>query len=81
MYDTADKHGSSKGNKLGDKRFTAVDPVKGDVRSIMGDIAPLIIAGPAGHSLGHITGQELTAPHMVHMIIQRYFSCIGGHTG
>ncbi len=33
MYDTADKHGSSKGNKLGDKRFTAVDPVKGDVRN------------------------------------------------
>ena len=33
MYDTADKHGSSKGNKLGDKRFTAVDPVKGNVRN------------------------------------------------
>ena len=33
MYDTADKHGSSKGNKLGDKRFTAVDPVKGTVRN------------------------------------------------
>ena len=24
----------------------------------MGNIAPLVIAGPAGHSLGHITGQE-----------------------
>ncbi len=33
MYDTADKHGSTKGNKLGDKRFTAVDPVKGNVRN------------------------------------------------
>ncbi|MBQ3510603.1 MAG: hypothetical protein IJA90_11385 [Peptococcaceae bacterium] len=33
MYDTADKHGSTKANKLGDKRFTAVDPVKGDVRN------------------------------------------------
>ncbi len=33
MYDTADKHGSSKGNKQGDKRFTAVDPVKGNVRN------------------------------------------------
>ena len=31
--------------------------------------------------LGYITGQELTAPHMVRMIIQRCFSCIGGHTG
>ena len=33
MYDTADKHGSTKGNKLGDKRFMAVDPVKGNVRN------------------------------------------------
>ncbi|MBR5317700.1 MAG: RHS repeat-associated core domain-containing protein, partial [Lachnospiraceae bacterium] len=33
MYDTADKHGSTKANKLGDKRFTAVDPVKGDARN------------------------------------------------
>ncbi len=33
MYDTADKHGSTKGNKVGDKRFTAVDPVKGNVRN------------------------------------------------
>ena len=33
MYDTADKHGSTKGNKVGDKRFAAVDPVKGDVRN------------------------------------------------
>ena len=33
MYDTADKHGSTKANKLGDKRFTAIDPVKGDVRN------------------------------------------------
>ena len=33
MYDTADKHGSTKGNKLGDKRFMAVDPVKGDIRN------------------------------------------------
>ncbi|MBR5317697.1 MAG: hypothetical protein IKU39_07370 [Lachnospiraceae bacterium] len=33
MYDTADKHGSTKANKMGDKRFTAVDPVKGDVRN------------------------------------------------
>ena len=33
LYDTADKHGSTKGNKLGDKRFMAVDPVKGDTRN------------------------------------------------
>ncbi|MBQ2777776.1 MAG: RHS repeat-associated core domain-containing protein, partial [Peptococcaceae bacterium] len=33
MYDTADKHGSTKANKLGDIRFTAVDPVKGDARN------------------------------------------------
>ena len=33
LYDTADKHGSTKGNKLGDKRFMAVDPVKGDTHN------------------------------------------------
>ena len=33
LYDTADKHGSTKGNKLGDKRFMAVDPVKGTTRN------------------------------------------------
>ena len=53
MYDTADKHGSSKGNKLGDKRFTAVDPVKGNVRNpqslVQYTFAPLAAAvGIAG---------------------------------
>ena len=33
LYDTADKHGSTKGNKLGNKRFMAVDPVKGDTHN------------------------------------------------
>ncbi len=61
MYDTADKHGSSKGNKLGDKRFTAVDPVKGNVRNPQSLVQytyvlnnPLMYVDPLGLWTGQI---------------------------
>ena len=47
----------------------------------MGNITPLIIAGPAGDSLGYITGQEFTAAHMVHMVVQRDFTILCCYTG
>ncbi|MFR6290670.1 MAG: RHS repeat-associated core domain-containing protein [Peptococcaceae bacterium] len=61
MYDTADKHGSTKGNKLGDKRFMAVDPVKGNVRNPQSMVQytyvlnnPLLYVDPLGMNY-HLT--------------------------
>ncbi len=66
MYDTADKHGSTKANKLGDKRFTAVDPVKGDVRNPQTMVQytyvlnnPLMYTDPLGEfPIGTVSAEE-----------------------
>ena len=38
---------------------------------VMGDVAPFVIAGPAGDSLGNVAGQKFAAAHMIHMAVQR----------
>ena len=38
---------------------------------VMGDVAPFVIAGPAGDSLGDVAGQKFAAAHMIHMAVQR----------
>ena len=35
---------------------------------IVGDVAPFVIAGPAGNSLGNVADQEFAAAHMFHRI-------------
>ena len=36
---------------------------------VMGDVAPFVIAGPAGDSLGDVAGQEFAAAHTIHMVV------------
>ena len=74
MYDTADKHGSTKANKLGDKRFTAVDPVKGDVRNPQTMVQytyvlnnPLMYVDPLG-----LASKLLRWPGEVHDAVQEH---------